>query len=181
MRRITSTFFFALVFFATTLTDPIPPVWSFDYSTYRPSSLKEIGGKAKEAADKHQHGVGWDFYRERLKVKARLDKYPWEISEGARKVLEYYFKSLGLNPEHLALFTYQLDLEDSGYSFILVFQKQLIPHLTKELKPGDFVSLYVLFGIHDIKNKKTILLVNEFEGEIDGTKKGYLPNFRKEG
>jgi hypothetical protein len=43
------------------------------------------------------------------------------------------------------------------------------------------VNLYVLFGIYDIKNKKTILLVNEFEAGTEGTKEGYLPYFRKEG
>lgn len=170
MRPIASTFFVALVFFAATLTKPIASAWSFDYSAYKPSTLEEIGGRTKETATKHKHEGGLDFYRERLRVKARLSEYPREISEGAKKVLEYYFKSFGLNLEHLKLFTYELKLEESGYSFLLVFQKQLIPYLKKESKPGDFVSLYVLLGIYAIENKMTILLVNEFAAEHEGNK-----------
>jgi len=181
MRKMASISLFILFFFGAILTDFTTPAWGFDYSAYKPSSLKEIGDRTKEAAAKHQHEGGWDFYRERLKVKGRLYEYPLEISEGAQRVLEYYFKSFGLNLEHLKLFTYQLNLEDSGYSFILVFQRQLIPFLQKELKLGDFVNLYVLFGIHDVKNKKTILLVNEFHTDTGGIKEGHLPYFRKEG
>jgi hypothetical protein len=53
----------------------------------------------------------------------------------------------------------------------MVFQKQLIPYLRKESKPGDFVNLYVLLGIYAIENKMTILLVNEFAAENEGSKK----------
>lgn len=170
MRQIALTFFFVLVFFAATPTDPIRSARGFDYSAYKPSSLKEIGDRTKETATKHKHEGGLDFYRERLRVRARLNEYPREISEGAKKVLEYYFKSFGLDLEHLKLFTYELDLEDSGHSFILVFQKELIPYLRKESKPGDFVNLYVLLGIYAIENKITILLVNEFAVENEGSR-----------
>jgi hypothetical protein len=164
------------------LSGDVTPASGFDYSAYKPSSLKEIGDITKGTATKYRYEGGLDFYRERLKIRIRLAEYPGEISEGTKKALEYYFKVVARpNLEHLTLFTYQLNLEESGYSFILVFQKQLVPFLRKESKPGNFVNLYVFFGIYDIKNKRTILFVNEFDTDAEGVKKGRLPYSVSEG
>jgi hypothetical protein len=63
---------------------------------------------------------------------------------------------------------------------VLVFLKLLIPYLRKESQPGDLVNLYALFGvcdikkICDIKNRKRTLLVEEFDADTEGTRKGYL-------
>ncbi len=156
------------------LTHIPSPALAFDYSAYKPSSLKEIGDITRKAEEIYQYEGGFDFYTERLRVRVCLSEYPQKISRGAEKLLELYFKSRGLNQDHLRLYTDQLNLEKGGYSFVFVFQNQLIPFLRKEVKQGDEVDLYVLFGIYDVKYKKIMLLVNEFStcAEEDETKEG---------
>jgi hypothetical protein len=163
-----------LIIFFSLLVHITTPALGFDYSAYKPSSLREIGDITRKAEETYKYEGGFDFYTERLRVRVCLSEYPQKISIGPEKLLELYFKTRGLNQDHLKLYTDQLNLEKGGYSFVLVFQNQLIPFLRKEVKQGDDVDLYVLFGIYDVKYKKIILLVNEFSTctEEDETKQG---------
>jgi hypothetical protein len=147
------------------LLAPIVPASSFDYDSYKPSSLEAIGDITEEGASEHEGG--FEFYIEKLRVRVQMTDYPLEMNKRELKVLELYFKifSSTFNPEHLKLFTHQLDLKDSGYDFTFLFQDSLVPYLKKEAKPGDYVLLYVVFGIYDLFERKTILLVNEFSVE----------------
>lgn len=171
MRHIASILLIIAVIGANILAYIIP-VSSFDYSAYRVSTLKEIGDKTKATATKYKYEAGVDFYVERLKVRIPLTEYPGETSEGMKRLLEFYFKTRGLNLEHLKLFTHQINLKDNGYSFVLVWQGQLTQFLEKEARLGDYVNLYVVLGIYDIKNKRNILLVNEFDTDPPESKKG---------
>ena len=174
-----------LVAVAITLTYIESPL-CFDYASYKASSLREIGEKTKGIASKYEGGheffqnkpgvdvKGYDFYQEKLRIKIRLLAYPGQINikEDTTKAIDYYSKVFGKsNPEFFKLFTYQLNLEENGYLFTLLFQGQFVPYLKKEAKPGDNVTLYVLFGIYGQRDKSTILFVNEFKVEEDKGKK----------
>lgn len=157
------------------------PASGFDYSSFKTSSLKEIGAKTKDAVGcnvklaKHGNSV-LDLYLEKLRIGVLFPGYPIEVKQEEFNIekfniLEYYFKAFSLNLEHIKLFTHQLDLQASGYAFTFLFPEPLLPHLRKEVKPGDHVSLYVVLGIYDHIRKRTILLVNEFGTEEQKTKK----------
>jgi len=133
---------------------------------------------AKEGASKHEGG--FELYTEKLRVRIRLPDYPMEVRKGEFdigefNILETYFKSRPSNftPVYRQLFTHQLDLQDSGHAFTLLFQGPLVPYLKKEVKPGDYLLLYMVFGIHDVSRKRTILLVNEFSAEDGKAKKEF--------
>ena len=95
-----------IVVMAIVLT-AIASVLGFDYSAYKPSSLKEIGDKAKERVGCNvkvtkDEKPGFDFYLEKLRVGIRLTDYPLELSKGEFNIekiniLEYYFNTFSIN------------------------------------------------------------------------------------
>ncbi len=156
----------------------VAPASSFDYDSYKPSSLKEIGDIAKEASSKHEGG--FEFFIQKLRVRIRLTDYPVEIRKeefdiGTFNIIELYFKTLrpAFTGDYQKLFTHQLDLQDTGHEFTLLFQGPLVPYVRKEAKLGDPLVLYVIFGISDVSRKRTILLVNEFSAEEGEAKKKF--------
>ncbi len=134
----------------------------FDYEKYKSSSLIKINERALKDAKSHEGG--YEFYLEHYKIQIILNQYPNQINDRTAEILKYYWQALPtlLKEEYRKMFSYEISIEENGQKFVLVFQEQLIPSLKNEVKLNDFVDLYIILGVHDVSQKSTIFLVNEF-------------------
>ncbi len=135
---------------------------AFNYAGYPLSTLQAIGDRTRDAGSAHEGG--YEFFKDKYKLKVRLGGHPGSIAGNTMKLLQFHAKTMNvLKQEYLKIFTHELEIEQGGYVFTLVFQEQLVPFLQKEVRPGDEVYLYTLLVIYDCTTRKTMLLVNEFE------------------
>src|SRR6266446_1885558 len=131
---------------------------------YKASTLKEIVAMDSDIQNRRD---GETSARKRdailpFRVRVIYTASSRPISTTSKDTLQRWAQCCAGNPDH---YTKNYDVErpfnENGRSYWLAIQKSLIPNLEKELKPGEFVDLFLIRLNSNESNGKTgsVLLV----------------------
>lgn len=87
------------------------------------------------------------------------------LTSPAGRVIALWLRAFGGDVNDAALFQSELLFREDGTDFWLPVQDPLVPHFAEEVRPGDAVTLYVIY-IGALRHDGRLLgvfLVNEFE------------------
>ena len=158
----------AFLFFVASLV-LAPSLFSqdFDYSKYKPRTLSELielnpGPPNLESAKRVDYISGDWFFSQ---VRLRYFGTSRPISATRREVLRNWQKSFKMPDETVRLFEKEFLFKEGDKEFWLVVQQKVSSYFTKELKDGDWVTVYLFLagGMRTTGKMDLVFLVNEFE------------------
>lgn len=139
---------FFSIFFSSTL-------YAFPFEDYRESDLTEIerylveDGKAVQGVVK---------YNEKIRVNVKALGSPSPATEAERKLL-----ILMGGRDYATTYTHQWKYTANDRTYQFFFPAGLVDYFKKEIKDGDSVDLYAVFGIYPGLTQEVVLVVNEFK------------------
>lgn len=138
--------------------DNYPP---FDYNSYEPITISILNDEFKNYETKVGPGLGANIIKYRVSIS--LESYPISMDEDSQSTLQLWGKLFTINRDYLGLFNSQITLKNGDFTYVLLIQDSLVPHIHEELEIGDSVELYLIFGTFNTFGKKFTLMVNEFQ------------------
>jgi hypothetical protein len=135
---------------------------SFNYKNYPETTLDEIVKIITEKEDHSEISGGFKIYNNFASFLYKLENYPKSFNNKYTEELYIYPGTLGIQANFIELFKYEIMLDYNKYKIVLLFQKQLIPYLKKEVKKGDEITLYVMYGIKKDLSNNILIFVSEF-------------------
>jgi hypothetical protein len=135
-----------------------PEERSFDYDAYAPCDPRTL---SEQISDDY---LPIQFLgSSRLRVRINFEGGPKTgLSSRHEEMLVLYGERYGIEPELIELYGGELALSRGGTDYVFLVQKSLIPFMKAELRSGDAVELYILFGLYDRIQQEVIALMNEF-------------------
>ena len=133
----------------------------FDYESYEPITIRNLNDEFKNYETRVGPGLGANIIKYRVNIS--LKSYPVPIDEDSQSTLELWGKLFTVNRDYLGLFNRQITFKDDDFTYVLLIQDSLVPHIHEELEIDDPVELYLIFGTFNTFGKKFTLMVNEFQ------------------
>ncbi len=90
-----------------------------------------------------------------------------ELTGASAQLLWLWVAAFGIEPEDAALFAREMLFREGSDEYWLPVQDPLIPHFESELRPGDSVTLYLIWigARREGDEVVGVFLVNEFDKE----------------
>ena len=165
MKRFLLLFFAITIFFAS-----VKPNFAqdFPYDKYLPRTLAELSAMAEEGTknmpgDKGQFLIHGKPFYSAVRVKFIGTQKP--LVKDELDYLKMWQTSLGYDEEVPKLFENKYLFKECEKEYWVPVQKLIAEYFPKELKPGDMITLYLMFpgGLKKAtENWNFIFLVNEF-------------------
>lgn len=160
-------------------------LWEFDagrpvrdeLAIYEPRTLKELTTAMPDALIKNPNVVLFDSSKNpdiRLsynsytsRVKAVYTGDSRKVTDRRKAVIEIWLTTLGKPKDLLELFETEFLFREDGKEYWLPVQKAAAAKLTKDVKKGDTIMLFVawLGGRHDANGFDNVMIVNDLRKE----------------
>ena len=138
----------------------------FDYDRYKSRTLAEIidlNNPKLDAGAKKQMMMSGKFFDSRVRVKYIGTSRP--LSPERKEILNAWKTTHNIKPEIVALFEKEFLFKECEKEYWLPVQKQVAEFFPKELKEGEMITLYLIYGggLKTPERADFLFLVNEFE------------------
>jgi len=140
-------------------------IYSFDHSSYFPSTLNEIIKFTKHDANRDESRSGMIYFGEKYRFVIKLSDFPNLINFQQESINIKSAPLTMFTPTFLDLFTYKLKIETEGQKVLFLFQDKIVKYLEKEITLGDDVELFAILGSYVYENSEITILVNEFNSK----------------
>ena len=120
----------------------------FNYDRYKLRTLSELveinsSTPIDDSAKKHIL-ISGDWFHSRVRLKYIGTSKP--ISPTGNEILRAWQKSFKIPEKTVKLFEREFLFKECERDFWLPVQKQISEHFSKELEPGDMVTIYLFFA-----------------------------------
>lgn len=130
----------------------------FAYENYRTDTLEQIEKRLNRHPSADTQLLGAD---EKYRLMVRYTGVTQPVGNATQQLIASWLDGIAADPTIANLFESALRVDHDNHSHWMPIQKQLLPYVAKELKPGDTMEIYAMVIAHSPDGP--LVLINEFQ------------------